>query len=90
MPSIAARATSTNIGTVNSSEAPASRSWKRTSSSPYVGLIVVTVAPATATAWNAIAYSGTLGAMIPSTEPGPKPRACRPPAMRWMASLSSA
>ena len=52
---MAALAVSRSSGTVTSTPAPESTSWWWTSPSVYVGLIVVTVPPASATPWNTTA-----------------------------------
>ena len=51
--------------------------------------MVVTVLPATATAWKTIAYSGLLGAIRPIVLPS-NPLATSPPANRCTAVDSSA
>ena len=64
---------------VTRSDARASFSWNLTSSAVYVGLTVVTVAPAQAIPWNSTAYSGQFGAMIAMHPPGASPLSVSPP-----------
>ncbi len=50
-----------------------------------MGFTEVTVPPALTAPWKAIAYSGTLGAMIATTSPVPMPSPRKP----WAASVTA-
>ena len=76
----AGRARSRNGGTVSRNRARVARSWVAMSSIDASELTVVLAPPAAATPWKTAAYSGTFGAKMANTSPGPKPRAASPAA----------